>query len=76
MPKWRQDAATSNEDLVFLGDVKQKVMHKQWWRPWTHQLLLYVGTARKGKGARQRQPMKATVARTRKGQRQGSQRLS
>ena len=28
MPKWRQDAATSTEDLVSLGDVKQKVMHK------------------------------------------------
>jgi hypothetical protein len=28
MPKWRQDVATSTEDLVFLGDVQQKVMHK------------------------------------------------
>ena len=28
MPKWRQDASTSTEDLVFLGDVQQKVMHK------------------------------------------------
>jgi hypothetical protein len=27
MPKWRQDASTT-EDLVFLGDVQQKVMHK------------------------------------------------
>jgi len=28
MPKRRQDAATSTEDFVFLGDVQQKVMHK------------------------------------------------
>ena len=28
MPKWRQDAAISTEDLVFLGDVKQQVLHK------------------------------------------------
>ena len=27
MPKRRQDAATSTEDLVFLGDVQQKAMH-------------------------------------------------
>ena len=53
MPKWRQVAAASTEDLVFLGDVKQKVMHKQWWSPWIHQLLLYAGTARKGMGARE-----------------------
>ena len=28
MPKWRQDASTSTEDLVWLGNVQQKVMHK------------------------------------------------
>ena len=28
MPKWRQAASTSTEDLVFSGDVQQKVMHK------------------------------------------------
>ena len=27
MPSWRQGAATSTEDLVFLGDAKQKVIH-------------------------------------------------
>jgi len=27
MPKRRQDAATSIEDFVFVGDVQQKVMH-------------------------------------------------
>ena len=27
-PEWRQDASTSTEDLVFLGDVQQKVMHR------------------------------------------------
>jgi len=75
MPKWKQDAATFNEDLPFLGDVKQKVTNMQWWRPWTHQLLLYVGTARQGKGARQRQNKKAHVARRGKGKGQGKHRL-
>ena len=28
LPKRRQDAAASTEDLVFLGDVQQKVTHK------------------------------------------------
>jgi hypothetical protein len=28
MAKRRQDAATATEDFVFLGDVQQKVMHK------------------------------------------------
>ena len=75
MPKWKQDAATFNEDLPFLGDVKQKVTNMQWWRPWIHQLLLYVGTARQSKGARQRQNKKANVARKGKGKGQGKHRL-
>ena len=72
MPMWTQDAAASNEHLMFSGGVKQMVLSVQWWRPWTHQLLLYVGTARTGKGARQRQTTKATDARKGKGQRQGN----
>ena len=75
MLKWKPNAPTFNEDLPFLGDVKQKVTNMQWWRPWIHQLLLYVGTARQGKGARQRQNKKATVARKGKGKGQGKHRL-
>ena len=53
MPDWKPEAVTFNKDLVFLGAVKQKVGDMKWWRPWIHQLLLYVGTSRRGRGAKQ-----------------------
>ena len=74
MPNWEQDAGTYNKDLMLLGSVKQKVLNIQWWRLCMHQLLLYVGTARQGLGARQRQRINPNVARTGQGQRQVKQR--
>ena len=70
MPTWTQDAAISNEHHRFLGNVKRKVMDVDRCKPWTHQLLLYVGTSRTGKGARERRNMKA--AGKGKGQREGN----
>ena len=51
MPRWGQDGDTGNADLMFLGDVKQKVALTKFWKPRIHQLLLYVGTPRQGQGA-------------------------
>ena len=50
MPNGDRVKTTFNEDLPFLGEVKQKAAKTQWWRPWIHQLLLYVGTARQREG--------------------------
>jgi hypothetical protein len=58
MPDWKPEAVTFNKDLVFLGAVKQKVGDMKWWRPWIHQLLLYVGTSRQGRGANQKKHIK------------------
>ena len=44
---------------MFLGQVKQKVGNMKWWKPWIHQLLLYVGTARQGRVAKQNSSLKA-----------------
>ena len=54
MPKWRHDAANYGEDLPPLGNVKQAAMDRTRWRPWIHQLLLFVGASRQGQGARKR----------------------
>ena len=54
IPKFQRDPNFFNEALPSLGDVKQKVARMEWWRPWTRQFLLYVGTARQGQGARGR----------------------
>jgi hypothetical protein len=63
LPSWSKDAATFNETLPHLGTVLQKGINLQWWVPYIHQLVLYVGTARQGKGARKRQHMKAHQSR-------------
>jgi hypothetical protein len=54
MPRWEQDGDTVNNDLMLLGDVKQKVTLTKLWSPGAHQLLLYVGKPRQGQGAKQR----------------------
>jgi hypothetical protein len=54
MPRWEQDGDTVNNDLMFLGGVKQKVALTKCWSPGIHQLLLYVGTSRQSQGAKQR----------------------
>ena len=58
IPKFQRDPNFFNEALPSLGDVKQKVARMEWWRPWIHQLLLYVGTARQGCAARRRDQQK------------------
>ena len=62
MPTWTQDTAIANDSQRFLANVKQTATDVSWWKPWTHQLLVYVGTSRTGKGARERQFAKAAVA--------------
>ena len=54
MPHWKQDEDSGQKDLMFLGEVKQKVANIQSWRPHIHQLFLHVGTLRHGQGAKQR----------------------
>jgi hypothetical protein len=49
MPRWTQDAAIASEHHRLLGNVKQKAMDVSWWKPWTHQLLLYVGSSDQAK---------------------------
>ena len=43
MPQWEQDEDSGQTDIMFLGDVKQKVAKIKWWRPRIHQLFLHVG---------------------------------
>ena len=62
MPTWTQDAAIANEHHRLVGNVKQKAMDVAWWKPWIHQLLLYVGSSRTGKGAADRKRAKTAVA--------------
>ena len=54
LPEWNADNNDIRADLPDLGPVKQKPADLRWWKPNIHQLLLYVGTARPGQGARQR----------------------
>ena len=54
MPHWKQDEDSGQKDIMFLGDVKQKVANIKSWRPRIHQLFLHVGTFRHGQGATQR----------------------
>ena len=54
MPRWEQDGDTVNNDLMFLGDVKQKVTLTKLWSPGVHQHLLCVGKPRQGQDAKQR----------------------
>jgi hypothetical protein len=63
LPKWETDTATFNQALPHLGNVRQKPMDTKWEKPWIHQLLLYVGTARQGKAARRRHFQKARASR-------------
>ena len=46
----RKQAATL-EGCVHLGKVKQKPVDFRWWVKGVHQIVLWVGTARQGKGA-------------------------
>ena len=46
----RKQAATL-EGCVHLGKVKQKPVDLRWWVKGVHQIVLWVGTARQGKGA-------------------------
>ena len=46
----RKQAATL-EGCVHLGKVKQKRVDLRWWKQGVHQIVLWVGTARQGKGA-------------------------
>ena len=46
----RKQAATL-EGCVHLGKVKQKPVDLRWWYQGVHQIVLWVGTARQGKGA-------------------------
>ena len=46
----RKQAATL-EGCVHLGKVKQKRVDLHWWKQGVHQIVLWVGTARQGKGA-------------------------
>ena len=46
----RKQAATL-EGCVHLGKVKQKPVDFRWWKKGVHQIVLWVGTARQGKGA-------------------------
>ena len=62
MPKWAQGTAIANDSQRFLANAKQKATDGSWWKPWTHQLLVDVGTSRTGTGARERQFAKAAVA--------------
>ena len=62
MPRWTHDMAIVDDVQRFLVNVKQKATGVSWWKPWIHQLLVYIGTSRTGKGARERQFAKAAVA--------------
>ena len=62
MPTWAQDAAIANEHHTLIGRVKQKAMGVAWWKPWIHQLLLYAGSSRTGKGAADRKRAKTAAA--------------
>ena len=33
MPKWEQDEDNGQKDIMFLGDVKQKLPNIKWWMP-------------------------------------------
>ena len=58
MPEWKEKEVRLNKDLPFLGQAKQKKANMTWWRPFIHQLLLYVGTSRTGKGAKLKKSLK------------------
>ena len=47
----RQQAATL-EGCVHLGKVKQKAVDLHWWKRGVHQIVVWMGTARRGKGSR------------------------
>ena len=62
MPRWTHDTAIAGDLQRFLVNVKQKATDVSWWKPWIHQLLVYIGTSRTGKGAGERLFAKAAVA--------------
>ena len=62
MPRWTHDTAIVYDIQRFLVNVKQKATDVSRWKPWTHQLLVYIDTFGTGKGARERQFAKAAVA--------------
>ena len=47
----RKRAATL-EGCVHLGKVKQKAVDLRWWKRGVHQIVVWMGTARQGKGSR------------------------
>ena len=53
IPRFAKDPSDFKEHLPRCV-VKQKKADLNWWRPWIHQLLLFVGTARQGQGANKR----------------------
>ena len=53
------DPGTFNETLPHLGNVRQNVINTKWWKPWIHQLLLYVGTDTRGEAVKERQTLNA-----------------
>ena len=44
MPQWEQDDDNGQEDIMLLGDVKQKLPNIKCWMPRIHQLFLHVST--------------------------------
>jgi hypothetical protein len=62
MPTWAQDPAIANEHYRLLGNVTQRSMDVSWWKPWTHQLVLYVGSSRPGEAAVERKRAKTAAA--------------
>ena len=48
MPRWEQDGDTDTTDLMFVGDVKQKVTLIKCWKPRIHQLHVVRGHVQTG----------------------------
>ena len=46
----QEDSDEDEDDLADLGRVKQKPADLRWWVRGVHQVILWVGTARRGKG--------------------------
>ena len=54
IPSWEEDQGlrSGGDQLLDLGNVKQKTTNMGWWIPRVHQLMVYVGTSRTGMGAK------------------------
>ena len=64
MPQWKQAEDNGQKDVMFLGDVTQKVAKIKSRMPRIHQLFLHVDTFRHGHGAKQRQQSASRVVRS------------